>query len=777
MKKFIVTTALLTAFVGSATGVVAFAAEDGYNAWMGGSVSPVHTADGVWQSNAMLSSSSVYYMAEEDRGEENQFLRLANFDGIADSEQTAVNFSLSAQSESGALAIAFSYRFVEGKTRYADEDPVLTFSAGGSAMTLTFADLQLSAQGNRGWNEKTVSVSPSVTADRLTVTYHFERGATYQNDLCYFDIDDVAVTSGGVSLFENGSFEFATVDKTTLVESFLYQTGEGQAEYLLGAEDMIDYGVNTVYSQTEKTTFSGGKTAAPLAASGSNGTYRGATSVKAGESDCFAVYNETEDNTFLRMGNFNAKEGVNATRFVMYFYNSLTGQQENMPATPQIVFSFDYRLYLDDVEAIKRSGSDAVFYMDTRSSSANNSGYVELADLTVNEQGDDTWHTYTGILETRRTTTEYFSFQFFGEEKASFETATYVDIDNFSVKTQTGDLNYAHLAGTFEGMAVSTSTVDPLNGQVSNDATLGIAGEKVAIDGQNYGLQLQPTASASILLNWTPTTNVYHVSFFTNGTGEFELYFSGRSGERIRFEIARTGEQTVDGTQISVTECGEGFLCNLYFARRAPERMQSLDFVNVGTTACILDDIFIGEVQSVCATAGDYEEYFTSLSELKAEYEREKNNYTAATDKQIRLALYDASLITEYSSAERMTACVNALSALLENGAKKADMTKLNGAIELAETILREGSKEEYLPSGWIAFRNALKKAYAVTDETVQSEVDAIEYELRSCVSNLQKFPEEENNGLAIALGVSGGALGLGGIALGAFLVQRRKKA
>lgn len=787
MKKYLLSAIAVPAMLTSvALGTVTAMAEEtyAYRLWLGEQVTQSVQAVGAWQSNAILAQgcSSVRYAAENDGGTENAFLRLANFDGVYTAPYTAVDLPVNALAQSDTLKVSFSYRFSEGQTSYTSEDKVVSLSYGDETQTLTFADVALNAQGDYTWQSKTVALTvPSVQADKVTLSFWFDRTTTYTQSNCYFDVDNFTVKSGDVALNANGDFAYATVDTTAVPALSVLLSDEdltAKSQYTLAPEDAVNYSVNTQYANTAQTSFEGGARIAMLARSGNSGTYRGATSVNAGEGDSFAIYDEAEENTFVRFANYNGNAGVRSTRMVVYFYDNASGALGNMPQVNKIYITFDYRLYIDDVTALGLSPEDKVLDFSTRSSSANNSGTVKLEQLIVNEPGDPSWHTYQMILETQLSKTASISVIFYGSEEATFEPTTFIDIDNIFFATYWNAKNYAHLNGTFEGL-VPEDASEEINGEIYTNEVLGGSAQKYARSAVNYAMQLQPEQTVSLRLGWTPASNVYHSTFFVSEEAEkIGVYFSGRSGDYVELTVGADGYLNDGKVSVAWEESDGGYICHVYYVRFAKEMMQSVDFINVGSKAFILDDVFVGQVSSVCAEAGEYADYQADLTSMKQMYEEKKDSYAYATNVAIKRAFYKAEQINEYASLARMSKALNEISDLLTEGMLKADLSELNEALGRADGIINEYGPSAYTKATWLTFMDKVKEAREASENNTQSQIDKMTDALLAAIDGLQVAEQPQAaqpNTLAVALGVSGSAVGVGGIALGAFLIRRRK--
>ena len=182
-------------------------------------------------------------------------------------------------------------------------------------------------------------------------------------------------------------------------------------------EDMKKYDENIELGTPyfENGNFTHGFNAAVLPQIGDNtlGLYRGVTSTNEKESDIYALYDQRENNTFVRMANFNGPKAIR-TRMSSYYYDATGTTPLNCKKTDFFDVSFSYRLFASEVDKLSLSPSDTVFRWQSRGSANNNSCDVRLRDLVINEVGDMTWHTYSYRVNcTYSMTTDYGWFFFY----------------------------------------------------------------------------------------------------------------------------------------------------------------------------------------------------------------------------------------------------------------------------------------------------------------------------------------------------------------------------
>ena len=122
------------------------------------------------------------------------------------------------------------------------------------------------------------------------------------------------------------------------------------ANFFLTNEEIPKYDINSTLGEE---LFSGGSfingiSNSLFADSGNSysGYYRGITSLAEGESDFYSFYDESEDNTFLRLANYNGEEDSYRTRSSFYFFDNEKNVPENLPSTSYMNVAFDYRFFV-----------------------------------------------------------------------------------------------------------------------------------------------------------------------------------------------------------------------------------------------------------------------------------------------------------------------------------------------------------------------------------------------------------------------------------------------
>lgn len=715
--------------------------------------------------------SSVRYGLELTSQGENKFLRMANFDGVSGSGSTSVCFGCMTDT-AGSATVRFRYRLSEGEAPYADGAAVFALSFRGAEKTFSFGDLTPVKEENMEWRELSCTLNGlSGNSGRLTLTFFYSSHARYEVSRLFADVDDVSVRADGKELALGGGIESGAV---TASDEVAYQTpAPVDGELLLSGEDAVRYEENTVLAGEVRFGFNDGERLVPLARQGSAGTFRGAASVSAKESDVFAVYDPYEQNTFLRLSNKNGAAGVRQTRFYTYFYDNATGTPGNLPLCEQIFFSFRYRLFLDGYVRAGLKGNEPILHFSTRSSGVNHAGEISLDELTVNEAGDPTWHTYSGVLDVRRSSTAYMIVTYYAHAESAFAETTFLDFDGLTLSASQGGKNYAHLGGEFEGLAEGGEE----SGELFFRSELGAPAAKTALDPLDSAMRLGAGQTFSVRTAGMQS-GVLYCAFSVKGDrgAPFELYCNGRNGNRLSLAVG----QNASSYPLSVqwTEENGAWRCRIYYARTAYFPLSSLDFVNPGEKPLQIDDLRAGQVLSVCTQAGDRGAYTARLSELKAQIEADPGLKTSSRLSLARL-LYLAESVGENASEARMQSALGALEEGYAAAERLADVAALEEAIQSADRILEEQDLNGFTNPTRLKFLEALKQARLLSTEDSQTAIDGAARALSEAAEALtpiqtgaavQEFPA-----VAVAAG-TGGAVGCGAL-VGAILYKRRKKA
>ena len=212
--------------------------------------------------------------------------------------------------------------------------------------------------------------------------------------------------------------------------------------------------------------------------------------------------------------------------------------------------------------------------------------------------------------------------------------------------------------------------------------------------------------------------------------------------------------------------------CDLYVALTLAEGLRSLTFVNEGSSPFVIDEVFVGQVASVNATAGDFASYEAELLKLHSQYESEREQFTDEAQRALSRAFYAAQSVTAYHSGEAMDAALEEVRSLLSSSDKKADLSALQSAIDNAQERIRGYSQKDFTKSSWLTFYDVLKRAMRTGEETEQAQADALCDELIAATKALEEVNSVSVPVIAAAGGIAGGGVIVGTVAL----VRKRRK-
>ena len=122
-----------------------------------------------------------------------------------------------------------------------------------------------------------------------------------------------------------------------------------------------------------------------------------------------------------------------------------------------------------------------------------------------------------------------------------------------------------------------------------------------------------------------------------------------------------------------------------------------------------------------------------------------------------------------------MNAAINGLTKAITEGERLCDLTSVKKALEKAEDVHADGGKDKYTNASWILFKQAEAAARAISAESSQTEANLAAEKLEAAIKGLVA-KQTSGSKVVVALGVSGGAFCVGGAALCAVMIIRRKK-
>ena len=743
--------------------------------YLGKNVEKINEAEGVYQTNAVVSlgQSSVKFAYEEPSA--NKFLRLANFDATGTNNSTSVTLKLNSMPQVDGV-LSFNYRLFEGDSKYFDTDVVIKVTFRGSVKEKTFSSLNFNKNVDYSWNSLSIDfTSNQYTSQYVTIEFFYEENTTYSSGKTCLDIDNVSFTANKTNYCTVGNFEFASVSSSETLDTDIEIGGNVLAEksaYLLKYDEK-DYRVNTTYSHTFETHLNVGEYSQMLARSGSSKIYRGAASVGRGEGDDFVIFDPYSNNSFLRMGNFNGTTSTQ-TAFVNYWHNNDTDVTENMPKSEYLYYSFKYRLYMDDEVVAKVGGKHSLFEFSVRSSTFSNSGRILLEEFVINEPGDETWHEKKGVVLIATSSTASLSVLFNSGADAKYNITSFIDLDNFYMGIEENGRNYTYHNGDFEGMAgESKGLSSDMLSELSYNSSLGSSANYFARNSLDGELELRKGATFTLGVEQDVASNVFNVNFETDAVKDekIKVYFGGRSGESLELTVGQNVNEASGKYSVGWEKVSSGYKCFLNYVREDNTKLKTIDFVNSGSNIYRIDEIFVGQVSGVEKTAGDYQAYSSTIEQLFSNL----SNYNEATQKTLNVLKIQANKLTEYSSQSKLDAMVSKINTAIANGDLKADLTELKSVIGQANSILENGDSA-YTKGSWLAFTTQLARAKAVSENDSQEVADQLVTDLRSAMANLTYADTSVVSSYKNAIIAGASTLGTGAVTLGTIMFIKKKK-
>lgn len=702
--------------------------------------------------------SAVRYALEMPCG--NKFVRMANFDGSYLCNYTALAVACS-PAAANTVTVSLNYRLYEGEPNYAEDSVVCSVSFRGGCRQFTYADLAANVNGHFSWQTLDVSLTTddALSSAYVVVEFYFASASGYATGRTCFDVDNVSVVSDGKELCVGGGFDGAKVSASDALDTDYALTDEAiaAAKALTLASDKISYRVNTVYDNSLSVNFDlyGGARSLPSAKSDSLYT-------DAASGSQFVVYDSQNANAFLRIGNFDATKSNPLVR--MPFADNETGGSGNIPKTTNIYVNFNYRLYVEDDVLRRMDDSDIVLEMSTRRSTLNNSGKFTLDNLVVNEHCDPTWRSISCVLQTNISSTAFMELIFYSQTAASFSSGTYIDIDNMYVSDQPSGKNYACDNGTWESAlhGFVTGGENPMCPSLTFNANYGKMSAVNFVSGTNYEMLVPAGGTFGVLYGKNATSGVYDLTFdiAANVGDKIKLLFDGRSGGAAEITVGQNVQ--TDNVAATWQQTDNGYKCFVTYAKYDGRPLSRVDLVNLSVNTVHIDNLFVGQVASVCTTAGDYASFSAELSRLTAL--SQLGNYNKTSLKNIDSAIYDANKLDEFASQRRMDEAIEAVSSAINGATAKADLIALYETLARAEETMTNG--KSYTKTTKVLLMESYFAAKHLTEQSAQSDVDSANAKLTEAMNNLAEY----NNALTVA--VVGGI----SVAIVAAIVFRRKE-
>lgn len=478
-----------------------------------------------------------------------------------------------------------------------------------------------------------------------------------------------------------------------------------------------------------------------------DGYYRGITSKNKGESD---IYFFTEDdNTFVRMGNFNGSDSSIETRMSLYYYDIETNIPKNMVNTSKVNVSFNYRFYASDIEELGFNESTLIIQVQTRGSANGKSGNVYLRDLKINEIGDDTWQTYSLTLETdsgMSTNYAWFHFFYYDIKKDIFPTY-FIDIDNLFMSNN--EVNLMPYNGNFEREKSSDNSFPT---SINNDyfykdiyykKYLGDSPKVVSLDNKRV-IEMKSKyqkSTFSILKKVNKEKDLFRLSFKYKNKSYYEdpnisIYIKGLSEKRLKVNL--DNDISYEGFSSYSLKRAE-FCEEIIYFKAENDGAINLDFIVDVDNYILISELSLKEVDSINLTMGNYNDYLNELSKIEKDFKLVFDSYFIVDQNRILKAIEKAKEINEYSSQALMNEKLNSLKELIRNTDKKSDLSALKELIERVFIALEGKEKDDFEKASYIKLYQALDKAIKMKESNTQEEVDNAYEELLFAFNNLKE--------------------------------------
>ena len=483
--------------------------------------------------------------------------------------------------------------------------------------------------------------------------------------------------------------------------------------------------------------------------------YRGVTSCNEKESDIYAFYDKRENNTFVRMANFNGTGGKR-TRLSSYYYDTKLDVPSNLKKTDYFNVSFSYRLYASEVERMSLNGKDAIFRWQSRGSADTKSCDVLFKDLVLNEPGDYTWHTYSYRVSCKNTmTTDYgwFFFNYYNFEPKQSPTY-YADIDNFSVALDDG-VNTVKQNGTFEFLYSGTPYLQDSNKQdeiyhdfynrpdygdsIYQDVNKGEAYLRMDANKNKssftYKLDRDFRNDQVIYINF----DYKNISYYEEP--DLDLMVDGKNGTVYENII---GKEVYSENYISYVKEGKNGWNNqsIYLTVKAGH-VDTLDFLLEYGGDLTIDNLVMADFKSIDYTSGNYTEFKTIYDNFLETVGDYGTKYIPRSIELISKAIEAGNKITEYSSQTKMDRVIELINNALANLEEKGDLDKVLDYIDQIFDEMAGTNKNDYDLRLYIKFKYALEEAIKLDEGSSKEEVDKAYENLKEAYENMTRKESE----------------------------------
>ena len=528
------------------------------------------------------------------------------------------------------------------------------------------------------------------------------------------------------------------------------------ANFFLTNEEIPKYDINSTLGEE---LFSGGSfingiSNSLFADSGNSysGYYRGITSLAEGESDFYSFYDESEDNTFLRLANYNGEEDSYRTRSSFYFFDNEKNVPENLPSTSYMNVAFDYRFFVSDFEKLSLNENSLILRYQSRGSANGKSGDVYLRDLKINEIDDETWHHYefTISCDSSMSTSYGWFFFYYSNIKSSQNPTYFIDIDNFFVSLDETNTTYKN--GDFENLKTYSRLLESPNennlyANLYYKKSLGEAATQQKKFNESY-LRMNSDknrSTFSVDLN-NLTSDYLRISFDYKNLSYYKepnltIKFNGSETSLQTQGILNNNEPFKDEFINSFTNYDKNNVWNnlvTYIDVSSLENIDSIDFVLDSDNDLAIDNLSIKEVLNIDKVSGDYEKFMQDVEALLDSYPNYKTEFyeedVYLIDQKID---YINTKLSETSSETVLNANYEELEELFKNARIKGDYSSLSSYIDKIFQEMIGLTEVDFEKVSYLKFRNALNKAYMLDESSTKEEIDEAYQELKSAYEGL----------------------------------------
>lgn len=528
------------------------------------------------------------------------------------------------------------------------------------------------------------------------------------------------------------------------------------ANFFLTNEEIPKYDINSTLGEE---LFSGGSfingiSNSLFADSGNSysGYYRGITSLAEGESDFYSFYDESEDNTFLRLANYNGEEDSYRTRSSFYFFDNEKNVPENLPSTSYMNVAFDYRFFVSDFEKLSLNENSLILRYQSRGSANGKSGDVYLRDLEISEIDDETWHHYefTISCDSSMSTSYGWFFFYYNNIKSSQNPTYFIDIDNFFVSLDETNTTYKN--GDFENLKTYSRLLESPNennlyANLYYKKSLGEAATQQKKFNESY-LRMNSDknrSTFSVDLN-NLTSDYLRISFDYKNLSYYKepnltIKFNGSETSLQTQGLLNNNEPFKDEFINSFTNYDRNNVRNnlvTYIDVSSLENIDSIDFVLDSDNDLAIDNLSIKEVLNIDKVSGDYEKFMQDIEALLDSYPNYKTEFyeedVYLIDQKIG---YINTKLSETSSEAVLNANYEELEELFKNARIKGDYSSLSSYIDKIFQEMIGLTEDDFEKVSYLKFRNALDKAYLLDESSTKEEIDEAYQELKSAYEGL----------------------------------------